>query len=338
MTEEEIPVSYDEDELIKTEEGGLVYNPYNPVNVKITFSEIQAILTKYNVPPIVRNIQIFHRAFVHSSYTKRPHHENVARNITILPQPPDCLPLCSKSNERLEFIGDGILEMVTKLYLYKRFPKANEGFMTEKKIAIVKNEAIGKIAYEMGWHRWLIISKHAEDKKIRTNLKKLGCLFEAFIGAVFLNFETHNPEAEDESEEESPGFKMAKRFIISIFETHIDWVKLIQTDDNYKNILQVRIQKEFKVTPHYLEMPCDAEFEFGYYKMGVYLCLGQDIHYLKHSDSISINTFSNYAAIHEYAEHHGSLLLYMGEGLHKIKRKAEQIACNMAITALDQFA
>ena len=48
----------------------------------------------------------------------------------------------------LEFVGDGVLELITKYYLYRRFPKANEGFMTEKKIAIVKNESIGKLAYE----------------------------------------------------------------------------------------------------------------------------------------------------------------------------------------------
>ena len=72
------------------------------------------------------------------------------------------------NNERLEFLGDGILEAITKFYLYKRFPKENEGFMTEKKIALVKNEAIGKLAYEMRINKWLIISKHAEEKKIRT--------------------------------------------------------------------------------------------------------------------------------------------------------------------------
>jgi len=49
--------------------------------------------------------------------------------------------------------------------------------MTEKKIELVKNESIGKIAYEMGLHRWYVLSKHAESKQTRTNLKKLGCLF-----------------------------------------------------------------------------------------------------------------------------------------------------------------
>ena len=60
--------------------------------------------------------------------------------------------------------------------------------MTEKKIALVKNESIGKMAYEMGLNKWYILSANAEEKKTRTNLKKLGCLFEAFLGALFLDF------------------------------------------------------------------------------------------------------------------------------------------------------
>ena len=47
-------------------------------------------------------------------------------------------------------IGIGVLECITKQYLYRRFSRENEGFMTEKKIALVKNESIGKIAYDMG--------------------------------------------------------------------------------------------------------------------------------------------------------------------------------------------
>jgi len=328
----EIKVAHDDD-LIKTEEG-LVFNPYNPLNVKITLCEVQSILSKYGLPPVVRKLELYQRAFVHRSYTKRPQYENSAQNITIVERPPDCMPLSSKSNERLEFLGDGILECVTKLYLYKRFPKENEGFMTEKKIAIVKNEAIGKIALEMGLHKWLILSKHAEEKKIRTNLKKLGCLFESFIGALFLNFETHNTQSEDTSDDESPGFKMAKKFINRIFETHIDWVALIQNDDNYKNILQVKIQKEFKVTPHYLEIEHDVELG---YKMGVYLCLGQAIYHLTHSHAVDISFFKNYKAIHDYIEENSKVLIFMGEGQHKIKRKAEQIACNEAIKAIENF-
>jgi dsRNA-specific ribonuclease len=329
----EVKQSHDDD-LIKTEDG-LVFNPYNPVNIKITLSEVQSILSKYGLPPVVRNLELYHRAFVHRSYTKRPQYENELQNITIVERPHDCLPLSSKSNERLEFLGDGILECVTKLYLYKRFPKENEGFMTEKKIAIVKNEAIGRIAYEMGLHKWLILSKHAEEKKIRTNLKKLGCLFESFIGALFLNFETHNPKSDDNYDDESPGFKMAKRFINRIFETHIDWVALIQNDDNYKNILQVIIQKEFKVTPHYLEIEHDTDLG---YKMGVYLCLGQPIYHLTHAHAVDISYFKSFKEIHDHITDCSKVLIFMGEGQHKIKRKAEQIACNEAIKSIDNYS
>jgi dsRNA-specific ribonuclease len=246
------------------------------------------------------------------------------------------MPLSTKSNERLEFLGDGVLECVTKYYLYRRFPKENEGFMTEKKIAIVKNEAIGKIALEMGLHKWLIISRNAEEKKIRTNLKKLGCLFEAFIGALFLDFNKIVVK-DDEGWFQNmfvtgPGFQMAQKFIENVFEKHIDWIALIQNDDNYKNILQVKIQKEFKVTPHYLEMAHDPEEG---YKMGVFLCLGQQIYQVKLEDAVHINTLNNFKAVQDYLQaNDGKVFLFLGEGLHKIKRKAEQIACNEALKFL----
>jgi dsRNA-specific ribonuclease len=278
-------------------------------------------------------MELYNRAFVHESYTKRPAFENTLQNITIAEKPSDCLPLSTKSNQRLEFLGDGILELVTKYYLYRRFPKADEGFMTEKKIAIVKNEAIGKIAYEMGLHKWLIISRHAEEKKVRTNLKKLGCLFESFLGALFLDF--NKIVVKDENDwfqtmfVTGPGFQMAQKFVENVFEKHIDWISLIQNDDNYKNILQVKIQKEFKVTPHYLEMLRDEELG---YKMGVYLCLGQQIYNMNMSQAVHIKKFKTFKAVQDYLlENDGKAFIFLGEGQHKIKRKAEQIACNEAI-------
>jgi len=324
-----------DDDIIKTDEG-LVFNPYNSLNIKITLSEVQSILSKYGLPTTVDNIALYERAFVHRSYTKRPNFENLQQNITIVERPADCMPLSSKSNERLEFLGDGVLECVTKYLLYRRFPKADEGFMTEKKIAIVKNEAIGKIALEMGLHKWVILSKHAEEKKIRTNLKKLGCLFEAFIGALFLDFNKVVVK-DDENWFQTmfvtgPGFQMAQKFIENVFEKHIDWVALIQNDDNYKNILQVRVQKEFKVTPHYLEIEHDLELG---YKMGVYLCLGQQIYTLSHSEAVDISFFKNFKAIQDFVAENGKAFIFMGEGQHKIKRKAEQIACNEALKFLD---
>jgi dsRNA-specific ribonuclease len=121
-----------DEDIIKTEEG-LIFNPYNPLNIEIRLSDVQSILTKYGIPPDVHNMELYRRAFIHRSYTKRSEFENTQQKIKIVERPHDCLPLSTKSNERLEFLGDGVLECVTKYVLYRRFPKSNEGFMTEKK-------------------------------------------------------------------------------------------------------------------------------------------------------------------------------------------------------------
>jgi hypothetical protein len=97
----------------------------------------------------------------------------------------------------------------------------------------------------------------------------------------------------------------------------------------------VKIQKEFKVTPHYLEKEPHS-LDAGYY-MGVYLCLGQPIHMAKMEEAIPISNFSNYGEIHQYMCQYRHLLVFLGEGRHKIKKKAEQIACESAIRILDGF-
>ena len=224
------------------------------------------------------------------------------------------MPLATTSNERLEFLGDGILECVTKYYLYRRFYRENEGFMTEKKIALVKNEAIGKLAQDMGLSVWYVMSKHAEEKKTRTNLKKLGCLFEAFLGALFLDLNE---------------FQIAQTFIENIFEKHIDWTELILCDDNYKNILQVKLQKEFKTTPEYVEIS-----HVDQYHTGVYLCIGQPIWKMNIKNAIPFSTFGSFDKIHEHIKTHKIVLIHLGEGKHKIKKKSEQLACENALKLL----
>jgi dsRNA-specific ribonuclease len=332
----------DDFQLIQHSDGSntLIFDPYNPLNIQIQTENIQTILRTYGIPTDIYNFNLYKRAFIHRSYIKRPALDNIQHNIHIVPQPENCLSLFSKSNERLEFLGDGILDAITKLYLYKRFPKENEGFMTEKKIALVKNESIGKIALEMGLHKWFILSKHAELKQTRTNLKKLGCLFEAFVGAIFLDFnkiQIHDSENWfSDLFVTGPGFQMAQIFIENVFEKHVDWIELIKNDDNYKNILQVKIQKEFKVTPYYLEMT-EHNQETGYH-MGVYLCLGQYIHNVAIQDAIPIEHFKSYNEIHEYMSSHNKVLIFLGEGVHKIKKKGEQIACEHAIHYLKDFS
>jgi len=141
MSEENDILEYNDkliqnDEDIHENENGLIFNPYNPINKEITNNTIQNILNKYGINHKITNFELYRRAFIHKSYTKRPFLENQSLNITILEKPLNALPLSSKSNERLEFLGDGVLECITKYYLYRRFPKADEGFMTEKKNCI----------------------------------------------------------------------------------------------------------------------------------------------------------------------------------------------------------
>ena len=318
-------------DIIKNNEE-LIFNPYNPENTEITLKEIQNILSNYGVNYTIDNIVLYQRAFIHKSYTKRPALENETSDIKIADKPYNCLPLKTKSNERLEFVGDGVLELITKYYLYRRFPKADEGFMTEKKIALVKNEHIGKLAYEMKLHKWFIISKHAEEKNTRINFKKLGCLFEAFLAALFLDVNKISIKDEDgwfsNHFVTGPGFQMAQIFVENIFEKHVDWTQLIKTDDNYKNKLQVLIQKEFKITPEYLELSHDIE---SGYEMGVYLCLGQEIHEVKANDAINYLEFGSLAKIHEVYDNDSKVLVFLGKGVHKIKKKAEQISCEKAL-------
>jgi len=309
----------------------MIFDPFNSKNVEITEEYVQSILKKYGVPTKIHNINLYKRAFVHKSYVKRAFLDNEKNNITIVDKPDGCLGLKTKSNERLEFLGDGVLECITKYYLYRRFPKANEGFMTEKKIALVKNENIGKLAYDMGINKYYIISKNAEEKKIRTNHKRLGCLFEAFIGALFLDF--NKVEVNDEEGwfknvfVTGPGFHNAQIFIENIFEQHVNWDKIIQDDDNYKNILQVNIQKEFKTTPTYMIINEDDD---GYH-MGVYLAINIPIQDIKPENAIQMKGNIEFDKIHDHIEKHDKILLIISTSTHKIKKKAEQDACKKAI-------
>ena len=333
---------------VNKEDGELIFNPYNQRNIEITEDEVCDILKKYGVPDKVHNINLYKRAFVHKSYCKRPKLENEENGIIIAEQPDNCMRLRTKSNERLEFLGDGVLECITKYYLYRRFPKENEGFMTEKKIALVKNESIGKMAYDMGLNKWYILSANAEDKKTRTNLKKLGCLFEAFLGALFLDFNKISINDEENWFQNvfvtGPGFQIAQIFVEKIFETHVNWMDLIQNDENYKNILQVMLQKAFQVTPVYKEIN-EWDEEEGYH-MGVYLCLGKKEHEFQpnssfvknivHYKSKDMNPLDVLKTMwsHRDEKYDDGLVIFLSSSKHKIKKKAEQAACKESIVKL----
>jgi dsRNA-specific ribonuclease len=333
----------DDDLLVVKERGteSFIFDPYNSLNKEITVEEIESILRTYNVKEPIHNFQLYKRAFIHRSYVKRPEllQPNLQTSVKLLPKPDNCLELVTKSNERLEFLGDGVLECIAKFYLYKRFPKADEGFMTDAKIELVKNESIGRIAMELKLHDWFIMSKHAELKNVRGNYKRLGCLFESFIGALFLDFNRLKIEDEhhwfDTIFQGGPGFQMAQLFVESIFDKHVDWSKITKQSDNYKRPLQELIQNAFKTTPHLKEMR-SFHIDTGY-TMGVFLCLGQPIHKVSVENALPMGHFKSFEDIHIHMAQKQKLFLFLGEGVHRIKQTAEQIACKEGIEQVKQF-
>ena len=67
------------------------------------------------------------------------------------------------------------------------------------------------------------------------------------------------------------------------------------------------------------------------YHMGVYLCLGQPTHGVHHSETLSRNNFMSFEGIHQHMAYYKQIYLFLGEGYHKIKQNAEQMACKDAI-------
>ena len=214
------------------------YDPYNSNNILIAEQDVEDILKKYNILPKVHNLTLYRRAFVHDSYVRKSVEQNIAK--AKLSTDGDCIidadtaiktprtgdiPLANKSNQRLEFLGDGILEAVAKFWIYRNFPKASEGFMTDMKINLVKNEAIGRIALEMGLNKWMLLEKSLE-LKLRNDKPKLGCLFEAFVGALFLDM-NHLAVTDEEGWFDSgmflvgPGFQVVQLFLEQIGRAHV---------------------------------------------------------------------------------------------------------------------
>ena len=119
---------------------------------------------------------------------------------------------------------------------------------------------------------------------------------------------------------------MAQVFVENILEHHVDWVNIINTNDNYKNLLQVKVQKLFKTTPHYSEISHDPVLG---YTVCVYICIGLPIHTAM--DTLTPVHISEYRYnmdnIHDNLNADTKLLIELGRGTHRVKRKSEQLAC-----------
>lgn len=219
----------------------VIYNPYNYKNRLFAKADIQAILMNHKCGNfMVRRQSLYQTAMVHSSYVKRTEYTTPTGEITQLAERPhNCLELFEESYETLEHLGDSILGATVSSYLIKRFPSENEGFLTELKKEIVCNETLGKLCQKIGLDKFYIISRHNEEIcNGRSNLKKLGDILEAFIGALWMDCNND--------------FRVIYTFITSLIEMYIDIPKILMNNRNYKEQLQRLYQAKFKHTPTYV--------------------------------------------------------------------------------------
>lgn len=91
-----------------------------------------------------------------------------------------------QSNERLEFLGDAVLEFLVTEYLYKNF-KENEGELTNWRSAMVKGDNLSKLALKFNMDKFLLLSRGEEKNNGRHNPLLLANCFEAFVGAMYLD-------------------------------------------------------------------------------------------------------------------------------------------------------
>lgn len=123
------------------------------------------------------------------------------------------------SNERLEYLGDSVLNTVVAEMLFKRYPYKGEGFLTEMRSKIVSRESLNELAMKIGMNHMVIFDRRAINPNNKLSI--FGNALEAFIGAVFMD----------------GGFHVARKFIISRLLPHIDIDKLQKTETNFKGRL-----------------------------------------------------------------------------------------------------
>ena len=140
-----------------------------------------------------------------------------------------------ESNERLEFLGDAVLELAVTRYLYKNYPKENEGVLTSWRASLVNGKNLSDSAQIIGLGELLYLSKGEEKTGGRERELLLANTFEALIGAIYLD----------------QGFKTAEKFI---FENVLNKLQNILDNKLYldpKTHFQEIVQSEIGVTPTY---------------------------------------------------------------------------------------
>jgi ribonuclease III len=167
---------------------------------------------------VFRNKSLLEQAFVHRSYIN----EN---------------PRTGKShNERLEFLGDAVLELVSTEYLYRKYPHAPEGELTSYRSALVNAQIVGEVGMALGMNEYLFLSKgEARDIGTRARHIILANTYEAVVGAIYLD----------------QGYAIACEFIERTLLPYTEEIVSKKLWRDAKSWVQEKCQEIYQMTPIY---------------------------------------------------------------------------------------
>jgi len=140
-----------------------------------------------------------------------------------------------ESNERLEFLGDAVLDYVVAKYLYSSFSEMTEGNLTVARVALVREETLARIARELCLGELLFLGQGEESSGGRDRDSNLAGVLEALIGAISLDI----------------GIESAESFILNVLDNDIKNISINGLPKDPKSKLQEVIQAEYRATPLY---------------------------------------------------------------------------------------
>jgi ribonuclease-3 len=140
-----------------------------------------------------------------------------------------------EDNERLEFLGDAVLDFVVAEYLYRRFPEKDEGTLTSLRAALVCTRSLSEFAQQIGLGDHLLLGHGEAEGGGRSRPAVLCGAFEALVGALYLD----------------QGVEQVNGFILPMFEPALDHIMRNDLDKDPKSVLQELSQAYLGYTPRY---------------------------------------------------------------------------------------
>ncbi|MBI4193086.1 MAG: ribonuclease III [Candidatus Colwellbacteria bacterium] len=157
-------------------------------------------------------------------------------------------------NERLEFLGDAVLELAVTRFLFDKNPGEGEGTLTLFRAALVNSRTLARVAEDLGIKDYLLVSRGEAQANGRATETILANTFEALIGAIYLD----------------QGYEAAERFIAARILPKFEEMKGDNSYKDPKSLLQELIQAELRVTPTYRTLDESGPDHQKVFRVGVY--------------------------------------------------------------------